>query len=71
MADKRTRYMEVGINDSSEVVINYKQGEVDSNGIAHFVFSSNQARNLARLLTKHANEIDALQTTRRLPTDAD
>ena len=39
-----------------EVVINYSDLTPDRNGVGHIVFSPRQARNLARLLLKHADE---------------
>lgn len=53
MADKIEGYLEVGRNDKFEVVLNLDH---DRDGTGHIIFSPNQARNLARLLVKQANE---------------
>lgn len=45
----------VGLTATSEVVINHPLLDVDKDGIGHIVFSAAQARNLARLLNKHAD----------------
>lgn len=55
-ADKVTGFLEVGTNGSGEVVINHLDLKPDSNGVGHIAFSPRQARNLARLLLKHADE---------------
>ena len=57
MADKIAGYLEVG-RDGNEVVINHPDLQPDAKGRGHIVFSANQARNLAELLLKQANEID-------------
>jgi hypothetical protein len=58
MADKIAGYLEVGTNGKGEIVINHPQMEVDENGVGHLVFSPNQARYLARLLLKKADEAE-------------
>jgi len=57
--DKIEGFLEVGANDNDEVVINHPDLKRDEHGIAHIVFSPNQARHLASLLNKHAWEADA------------
>ena len=52
--DKIEGYLEVGANEQGEVLINHSDLKPDENGVGHIVFSKNQARNLANLLTKHA-----------------
>jgi hypothetical protein len=52
-------YLEVGLNDSGEIVINHPDLQPDENGVGHIVFSPSQARNLARLLIKHAEWAEA------------
>lgn len=52
--DKVTGALEVGTNGKGEVIINHPDLERDEHGIAHIVFSPNQARNLARLLNEKA-----------------
>lgn len=51
MTDKIEGYLEVGHNGQGEVVLNLDK---DRNGVGHIVFSSNQARMLAKSLTKQA-----------------
>jgi hypothetical protein len=51
------KYLEVGLTpDEREVVINHPDLQPDSRGIGHIVFSPAQARDLARLLMRKANE---------------
>jgi hypothetical protein len=47
MADKITGTLEVGTNETNEVVINHPDLDPDENGVGHIVFSPAQARNLA------------------------
>ena len=54
--DKITGFLEVGLNDGGEIVVNHPDLTPDENGVGHIVFSPNQARNLARLLDKHADQ---------------
>lgn len=50
-------YLEVGLTEKGdEVVINHPDLRPDADGVGHIVFSPQQALNLARLLTKKANE---------------
>lgn len=51
-------YLEVGVNDRDEVVINHPDLKPDENGVGHIVFSPGQALNLAQLLWKHANQAE-------------
>lgn len=48
--------LEVGTNGRGEVVINHPDLEPDADGVGHIIFSIEQARNLAHLLMKKANE---------------
>ncbi len=48
--------LEVGRNNQFEVIINHPDLHPDENGVGHLVFSPRQARQLARLLLKHADE---------------
>lgn len=50
----RAGYLEVGLNCDNEIVINHPDLKPDENGVGHIVFSVEQARNLAKLLLKHA-----------------
>ena len=45
----------VGRNDQYEVVLNHPDLKPDADGVGHIVFSPHQARNLARLLRRHAS----------------
>ncbi len=58
--DQIEGYLEVGTNEAGEVVINHPDLKPDENGVGHIVFSKNQARNLANLLTKHAGHIPSV-----------
>lgn len=50
-------YLEVGLTpDEREVVINHPDLHVDAAGIGHIVFSPAQARHLAKLLLRKADE---------------
>ena len=51
-------HLQVGTNGDGEVVINHPQLITDSNGVGHIVFSPRQARNLASLLLKKADEAE-------------
>lgn len=57
--DKIEGFLEVGhTDDTHEVVINHPDLNPDENGVGHIVFSPKQARNLAELLLKNANEAE-------------
>lgn len=49
-------YLEVGLNEQDEIVVNHPDLKPDAEGVGHIVFSAGQARHLADLLYKHANE---------------
>lgn len=51
-------YLEVG-RIGSEVVMNLTNQQFDEKGHGHIIFSARQARNLARLLLKHAKDAEA------------
>jgi hypothetical protein len=51
--DKIEGFLEVG-TDGGEVIVNHPDLKRDEQGIAHIVFSPNQARNLAAILQKQA-----------------
>ncbi|HTA46362.1 MAG TPA: hypothetical protein VK789_28160 [Bryobacteraceae bacterium] len=59
MSDVAEGFLEVGSNGKGEVVINHPSMKLDENGVGHFVFSIKQARDLARLLLKKADEAAA------------
>lgn len=54
MSDKIEGYLEVGLNEQGEIVVNHPDLKPDADGVGHIVFSVNQARHLAELLHKHA-----------------
>lgn len=56
--DKVSGFLEVGRNQQNEVVINHPDLKPDADGVGHIVFSPDQARNLARLLWKNADQAD-------------
>jgi len=55
MADKIEGYLEVGTNETFEVVVNLDR---ERRGIGHIVFSPKQARHLARLLHDMADRAE-------------
>ena len=57
MPDKIEGHLEVG-NDGVNVVINHGDLKPDKDGVGHIVFSPAQARNLVKLMLKHANDIE-------------
>lgn len=70
--DKTAGYLEVGINENDEVVINHPDLKPDKDGVGHIVFSPNQARNLAELLLKHADKAatSSIRRSERLKREA-
>jgi hypothetical protein len=61
MAKKVAGYLEVGISDDGrEIIVNHPDLRPDVNGVGHIVFSPNQARSLAKLLSGKADEIEKL-----------
>lgn len=54
--DKVKGYLEVGRDENGDIVVNHPDLQPDANGVGHIVFSPNQARHLAHLLLKHAEE---------------
>jgi hypothetical protein len=51
------KYLMVGLTpDEREVIINHPDLQPDANGVGHIVFSPAQARHLARLLLRKADE---------------
>lgn len=58
MTDKIEGYLEVGLNEQGEIVVNHPDLKPDADGVGHIVFSPNQARNLAGLLVKHAAQAE-------------
>jgi len=66
MPDKITGALEVGCTpDMREVIVNHPDLQPDENGVGHIVFSPNQARNLAKLLIKKADDCDAATKKKR------
>jgi hypothetical protein len=59
MADKIGGFLEVGCNDKGEIIINHPDLKSDGNEVGgHIVFSPDQARALARILTRYADQIE-------------
>lgn len=56
MSDKIEGYLEVGLNDNDEIVINHPDLKPDENGVGHIVFSINQAQHLSHVLAVKASE---------------
>lgn len=56
MTDKIAGYLEVGLNDNNEIVINHPDLKPDENGVGHIVFSVNQAENFSKMLAEKASE---------------
>lgn len=54
LRDKASGFLEVGLNDNGEIVVNHPDLKPDANGVGHIVFSPEQAMNFANLLLKHA-----------------
>lgn len=68
MSDIISGYLEVGINENDEVVINHPDLMPDENGVGHIVFSISQAQHLSHLLAVKASE--AANNQRRKEIDA-
>jgi hypothetical protein len=56
MTEKIEGYLEVGLNDRDEIVINHPDLKPDKDGVGHIVFSINQAQHLAHLLATKSSE---------------
>lgn len=57
MMDENAKgYLEVGINEKHEVVINHPDLKPDADGVGHIVFSISQAQHLSHLLAVKASE---------------
>jgi hypothetical protein len=56
MTDNAKGFLEVGLNDGGEIVVNHPDLKPDADGVGHIVFSPSQARNFAELLLKHASQ---------------
>jgi hypothetical protein len=57
MMDRIEGFLEVGIA-GDEIVVNHPDLQPDENGVGHIRFSPNQARNLAYLLIRKADEVE-------------
>lgn len=66
MKDKIEGYLEVGLNENDEIVINHPDLMPDENGVGHVVFSINQAQHLSHLLAKKASEAASNRRQREL-----
>jgi hypothetical protein len=60
MADIIEGFLEVGVDERGDVVVNHPDLKPDENGVGHIVFSKNQARSFAHLLLKHAGDIPSV-----------
>lgn len=58
MADTVGGVLEVGPNECGEIVVNHPDLKPDENGVGHIVFSLAQARNLATILWRQADQIE-------------
>lgn len=56
MTDKIEGYLEVGLTEQDEIVINHPDLKPDANGVGHIIFSVNQAQHLSHLLAVKASE---------------
>lgn len=56
MTDKIAGYLEVGLNERDEIVVNHPDLKPDENGVGHIVFSPDQAQLLSNLLARKASE---------------
>lgn len=56
--DRISGYLEVGINDRGDVVINHPALDVDAHGVGHVAFSPRQARGLALTLLRKVDEVE-------------
>lgn len=65
MDERKAGTLEVGTNNG-EVVVNHTAVKPDENGVGHIVFSPNQARNLAHILTKQARVADEWHEEQRI-----
>lgn len=59
-------FLEVGVDDNDEVVVNHPDLMLDAKGVGHIVFSPDQARGLASLLVKHAAMADTSAREKQL-----
>lgn len=51
-------FLEVGLTEKFEIVVNHPDLKPDENGVGHIVFSVGQAKNFAYLLLRKANEAE-------------
>lgn len=65
MSDKVAGFLEVGLNERGEVVINHPDLKPDENGVGHIVFSSTQAYDFAQIVMKHAIDASRMEGLRR------
>lgn len=56
MSDKIEGFLEVGLNDKAEIVVNHPDLKTDADGVGHIVFSARQAHHLGNLLLHHARQ---------------
>jgi hypothetical protein len=58
VSDKIAGHLWVGTTGDGEVVVNHPDIDPDKDGKGHIIFSPNQARNLANLLLRKAEEAE-------------
>lgn len=51
-------FLEVGTNGTGQVIVNHPDLQPDQNGVGHIVFSADEARNLASLLLRKAEDAE-------------
>lgn len=56
MSDTPKGFLEVGVNENNEIVINHPDLKPDENGVGHIVFSVQQAQHLSQLLVGASHE---------------
>lgn len=81
MTDNAKSFLEVGLNDSGEIVVNHPDLKPDADGIGHIIFSPGQARYFAELILKHAaqaerdarekSDADRRKVAEAIPVDRD
>ena len=66
--DKVAGFLEVGLNEKNEIVVNHPDLKPDENGVGHIVFSVDQAIDFCAILNRKAFE--ATSNIRRLEEEA-
>jgi hypothetical protein len=66
MTDKVEGFLEVGMNERKEVVVNHPDLKPDEDGVGHVVFSPSQARHLAHSLLRFADAAEVPDDVKRV-----